>query len=520
MTTSARLFTLPPDQAGSGNRHKEALGTARAKSLRANVLAAATAVTDSLVDGTGAGLVSDTALSFDRSASQATPGPGKGRLWVKDDGSPYTLQFTNDAGEDLALAPTLENVLVTSTDADALGAGNVGKLTFDASSAVLIGTESGAAVGTNTSTVAVGQAASTGGVAGSTAIGAATSTTLADSTIVGYNSSVVSEAPDNNELGGVVLGSQITSKGRATCIGYNITQSAENDATGGESILIGRDITLAAGNNAVVGVGDGVTVGAAGVTVVGTGASATGANSVVLGHNASGTAANVVSVGRDASASGAFSTVVGRLASATASHATALGYKASATGSAALAVGAYTVSSGSRSIAIGGGTSEGDGATASADNAIAIGSGTTASHSGAICIGADLESRVANEVGGRGFKILHATATTTDGTATQILTFPTVLGDVIHADLAVTAYNTTDDQTYAASLTNQHFRFKSAGLSKSAGIGSTLEDNSETGSFATTITAVASNIVVTISGAAGKTVNWSATLRLYCTPLA
>ena len=517
---------MPPSRERSSGSHFVTVESIRSHNLRANVIDAETVVTDTVVDRNGNEIVNTDKLVFDEAASLTLPVdyPGTGRVWVRND-VPSKLIFTSDASpqNDIPLRPSLAKVLSTDTDGGNFALTDLGLFTFHASSGVDIGNQTADATASSSSSVAVGQAAETT-AASSVAIGNGAATAPASATAVGYNVDIVTVGA---LVGGVAIGSDISSNGAAICIGKSIVNDCSDASAVAANIFVGRNISFTGAVGSAVAIGDAAVPSAQSVIIGTQAGSLGGTQQVCIGHQASVGSNGSVAAGSGASCqwtgsltSDGDGVAIGNGATCTANRGVAIGATTSCTGAAGLAVGAYAVSSGATSIAIGGGTAPSDGASATAIGSIAVGNNTLAAHPNARLIGPGIESRVDNEFCGRGFSILRATATTSGSTPLVLLTYPTVLGDVVHADLVTTAYDTTSNQTYVASLTNQHFRHKTAGLTKSAGIGTTLEDNTQTGTYATTITAVDSNITVTVTGGVGETVNWTAILRLYGRALA
>ena len=160
-----------------------------------------------------------------------------------------------------------------------------------------------------------------------------------------------SSVTGNQSIG---IGSQISNSAqKATAIGYKVTASGSG-AIGIGSGTDGGSNVIASGSDAIA---------------LGTSTLADSEKAIAIGANSKGTAIGATALGRDTEASGASATALGALASAKGSTATAVGMEASATGNESLAIGKKASATSGRALAVGTNT------TATGASSVAVGSG-------------------------------------------------------------------------------------------------------------------------------------------------
>ena len=292
------------------------------------------------------------------------------------------------------------------------------------------GNDTGAAIGTGTGWIAIGEGAEAdskitsqeevannptkGYVAGSSiAIGYYSQATGNSSTALGGYSLAES-------IGSIALGSgahTTTDAKYSTAVGTNSTASGmyaialgtNSKANGKNSIALGRDgiadgersLTVGLGANAAAidsmafGYNTSATDTATNSIALGAGSSVSAANSLVLGVNSSASAANTIAMGYKTAASGQDSLAFGNTASALGVSAIAMGTNAQAQKDNTVAIGDHSAASGASSVALGhksaaSGTSSlafGEQATASGINSVALGAGSTAQEDDSVSVG-------------------------------------------------------------------------------------------------------------------------------------
>lgn len=518
MSISTRLFTLPPSRGRSFGTHLSSFESLRSKNLRVDTIESETVVTDNLLDRAGDPIVNTSYILLDETAAEPTPNAGEGRIWVRND-TPSKLIFTNDTGTDVPITPGLADVLAVDPDAGNLSITNISLLTFTAG--IQIGNETASASASSPYSVAIGQGASST-AANNVVIGRGSSSANQYSVACGYNCDITLKSPNADGPGGVAVGANIASYGPGICIGRSIVNHAQNQDSANASIMIGQNITYAGVNGGVIAIGNSVTPGRNSVMVGNAATCLGGVYQVCIGNSAQTGSIGSVAIGNSAySAKGGdlaganYGVAIGGNASTNAYQGVALGFNATNTGANSVCLGSWSTSSAAQTVAIGGGAASGQGATASATGAIAVGNKTNAAHANSVALGAEVETRIADEFASRCVRIVRATLQTVGtNTATTILSYPTVAGDVLHVEGTVTAMKSDSSVSYMSAFERYHFRNKLGTLTQSAGTGTQTQDTTNV-SYASSIGVSGTNIRVQVTGIAGHTVNWTCVLRIY-----
>jgi hypothetical protein len=230
---------------------------------------------------------------------------------------------------------------------------------------------------------------------------------------------------------------------------------------------------------------------------------ASGVNATSLGRSSAATGDNSVAVGSSSTALG-YATVVGASASGSGWGATALGYSASASATSAVALGYYCSSSGTNATALG-------------YNAAASREGQHAVANGCFAVGGD--SQASQYV----LRIV-----TTDATATEVTTSGSTSGYVdipasrtyacmikvvaIRTDVSGTAAAWTNIQAAITRDSTGNCRL----LGSVVGGGTTTLCDAGASTWTVAVTADTSNqrLAITVTGEAGKTIRWVATVDL------
>jgi hypothetical protein len=522
MAQSTKLFTLPPTTVRGVGTHKQTIETLIAKSFRGSSMESAVVITDSLTDRTGAPIINQSFLLFDESASQASPAAGQGRVWVRND-TPSKLVFTNDTGITIPLTPALSDVLQIGTNAGNQEIVNVSRLNFNAG--IEIGNANASATTASSNEIAIGQNA-VSNAQYSVVIGKNASSTNQYAVCNGYSCIITAVAPNANDEGGVAVGSSIHSYGPGICVGRAIQNLVTNQDAGNANIFIGQNITMNGSQGGAIAIGNSAVPAPLSV-VIGANAQSLGSErQVCIGNAASVGSKYSVAVGDSSSCSvigdltgGGYGVAIGALAVTTKIRAIALGYQSHSYGTDSLAIGANTLASGDLSIAIGGGAV--NAAEASGLRSIAIGTESVAAFTDSTAIGASVETRISDEFATRGSRIVRSSLQTTDSTPSVILSYPTVIGDVLHVEATLIAMRADNDKSYMAVFERFHFRNKTgATANQSLGTGTISADTTDLALPLPTIAASSNNIRLEVTGLAATTLNWTCVMRLYATPLA
>lgn len=287
---------------------------------------------------------------------------------------------------------------------------------------ISIGTEAGASLTTQISTISIGaKSFATGDFA--LAIGSNDAATTNNGANAGAASTIaIGSAGDT--LGGagasatatnaIAIGSARTSLHGAEASGVSgiAIGGADSAIYGGASASGNRSIAI--GSNATASNTQAIAIGSSTGQVTGAGAVASGSNSIAIGGGltnaapgprATGTSAISIGVNSQSSALNTFAIGVSSLANqnhamafgsgvqSTAQFATSIGYNSQATAASALAVGSgnasasAAIASGAGSVALGGADGAVNGAAASGARSVAIGNGAATSQADAILLG-------------------------------------------------------------------------------------------------------------------------------------
>ncbi len=283
-----------------------------------------------------------------------------------------------------------------------------------------------------TTSITIGQSASTLGCVSAVAIGNAASTAAAAATgaiAIGLNS--ISQA-----IGSIAIGNTATTSTSGTAaVSIGLTASALGTnavaigrtpvANAADGIAIGRTATVSTTGTASVAIGW-ASVGSAQFAVaigVSSTVSTTGTSSVAIGNTASGTGTSAIAIGNAPIAQVADGIAIGRAAtvSSTGTSSVAIGLNSVATAATAVAIGvSSTTVNCTSAVAIGNTASTGQ-AAAGASAAVAIGATASAAGTDAVAIGSATIGNAATAV------VLGKSATvSTTGTSSVAIGLSTV----------------------------------------------------------------------------------------------
>jgi trimeric autotransporter adhesin len=313
-------------------------------------------------------------------------------------------------------------------------------------------------------------------------------------------------------------------------------------ATGAGAVAIGKNVVLGASGS--VGIGNGVTSAGSGVAIGATTTTVSNSGIAINGGNAGGPSSIAIGLGSAASsndavamgtgASSAFKGVaIGNAANATGNSAVAIGQNAVANNGSGVAIGMNASATGQNAVALGVGTSQslqslaGPGATANAADAVTFGlQANGSSRPSALGLGSGLLSSGGN---GQTF-IVNAVGDTTNATPTELRTaiargtfFATNIAAsrTLVFDIKIAAHRTDVSGTAAAWPTIKAALTRDAtgncrllGAVTGAGAATVADAGGATWSVSVTADTVNNRLAIAVTGEAGKTIRWTASISM------
>ena len=151
-------------------------------------------------------------------------------------------------------------------------------------------------------------------------------------------------------------------------------------------------------------------------------------------------------------------------------------------------------------------------AEASGGSATSIGNNAKASHLNTVSLGTGVESRIADELSGRGVRYVKYSINTANATPTSV-TYPGAVGDTVIFDVWVTSSGPSDDR--AAWKFSDGVYLNKSGTGSVVAPTKTQLHNDSTWDANVPLVLVTDDITITVTGAAATNVAWSVTLGIY-----